>query len=196
MTLSIVLHELAHGAVAIMQGDSTPQELGHMSLNPIVHMGWGGIIFLLLFGITWGQMPVNPTRFHNPKIGSILVSMAGPLANFLLACVFIILAFITSRETVDPNASTTHGNLLFVFQLGAMLNLILCLFNLLPVPPLDGFKVAEEILPFLKNIGNNPSIVFLLFLVLYNIPGFWSGLYGIAGQIIRWATIQLNLLFL
>ncbi len=76
LIFSITLHELAHGWAAISQGDDTPQKTGHLTLNPVVHMGWESIIFLCIAGIAWGQMPVNPDKFRSKKIGNILVSAA------------------------------------------------------------------------------------------------------------------------
>ncbi len=79
MIISVTLHELAHGFAALSQGDDTPRQTGHMTLNPIVHMGWESIIFLAIGGISWGQMPVNPRKFRSAKWGNILVSSESAL---------------------------------------------------------------------------------------------------------------------
>jgi Zn-dependent protease len=146
---SVCLHELAHGLAAISQGDDTPRKTGHMTLNPVVHMGWYSIIFLCLGGICWGAMPVNPSKFRSPKWGNILVSAAGPLLNLVLGLLFIALIKLSSSH---PQA----GFLSFEFlYLGARINLMLFLFNLLPIPPLDGFHVFSEFFPSLKPLENS-----------------------------------------
>jgi Zn-dependent protease len=146
---SVCLHELAHGLAAISQGDDTPRKTGHMTLNPVVHMGWYSIIFLCLGGICWGAMPVNPSKFRSPKWGNILVSAAGPLLNLVLGLLFIALIKLSSSH---PQA----GFLSFEFlYLGARINLMLFLFNLLPIPPLDGFHVLSEFFPSLKPLEDS-----------------------------------------
>jgi Zn-dependent protease len=142
--ISTTLHELAHGWAAMSQGDDTPQKTGHITLNPLVHMGWESIIFLCLVGISWGKMPVNPSKFRHPRLSNILVSGAGPLCNLALAILFIgmLKLFYAGGEAGIFSVQ--------FFYLAARINLILCLFNLLPIPPLDGFHVFSEIFPGLK----------------------------------------------
>ncbi len=94
VVISITLHELAHGFVALSQGDDTPKRTGHLTLNPVVHMGWESIIFLCLAGIAWGQMPINPARFRHKKISNILVSAAGPILNLCLGILFSIITLV------------------------------------------------------------------------------------------------------
>lgn len=156
---SVTLHELAHGWAALSQGDDTPRRSGHMTLNPVVHMGWESIIFLCLAGIAWGQMPINPSRFRQPKIGNILVSLAGPLLNLTLAILFVlILKFNSSFDGMRIVSSE------FLY-LAAYINLSLFLFNMLPIPPLDGFYVFSELFPSLKPLKNSPLGLFALFIL-------------------------------
>ena len=98
LIISICLHELGHGIAAIYQGDDTPIKRGHMTLDPLVHMGPQSLVFLAVAGIAWGAMPVNPKGFKNPKWGNILVSAAGPLTNFTLG-ILAIAAIRVSSET-------------------------------------------------------------------------------------------------
>lgn len=147
---SVCLHELAHGWAAISQGDDTPRKRGHLTLNPVVHMGWYSIIFLCIGGICWGAMPVNPSKFRSPKWGNILVSAAGPLLNLVLGLLFLLLIKLSSSS---PLAGILSLEFLY---LGARINLILFLFNLLPIPPLDGFHVFSEFFPSLKPLENSP----------------------------------------
>lgn len=156
--ISITIHELAHGFAAISQGDDTPIRMGHMTLNPVVHMGWGAIAALCLVGIAWGQMPVNPARFRNYSSSRIIVAAAGPLSNLGLAFVFYLLSDscvfilnVLNRISAQGAVPIFLYHLLCfaikLFGLGISMNIILCLFNLIPVPPLDGFHIFKEIFP-------------------------------------------------
>ncbi|MEH1864296.1 MAG: site-2 protease family protein [Nostoc sp.] len=172
---SITLHELAHGLAAMSQGDNTPQQTGHLTLNPVVHMGKESIIFLCLMGIAWGQMPVNPSKFRSGKLGNILVSAAGPLSNLALGILFTVLLKLFHLS----------GLLSVEFlYLAARINLTLFLFNLLPIPPLDGFHVFSEIFPQLKPLQYTQFGLFAMML-LFIIPGFGRGIGSIADLFIR-----------
>ena len=172
--ISITLHELAHGFAAISQGDDTPEKMGHITLNPVVHMGVESIIFLCMAGISWGQMPVNPYKFRNGRFSDIIVSAAGPLSNLALGFVFIALLLIFY------NSELMSKDFLY---LGARINLTLFLFNMLPIPPLDGFSIFSNIFPDLKALQNNPIGNFAL-IIIFLIPGFSAGLVMIADSII------------
>lgn len=139
---SIVLHELGHGVAAIWQGDDTPRALGRMTVNPVVHMGWFSIVAFLLIGIAWGLMPVNPSRFRwGPRRGGAFVAAAGPAVNLVLCagCVIASAAWEVFGSGSEPLATNVK---VFLFT-GAWLNLWLMMFNLLPVPPLDGASVIS-----------------------------------------------------
>jgi Zn-dependent protease len=174
---SIVLHELAHGWVAMSQGDDTPEKTGHLTLNPIVHMGWESIIFLCLAGMSWGQMPVNPSKFRSPKWGNILVSGAGPISNLVLGILFSVLLKFYSNPI---HAGFVSVDFLYM---AAQINLSLFLFNLLPIPPLDGFHVFSEIFPRLKPLENTQFGLFALMLI-FIVPGFGETLGLISNFII------------
>ncbi|MCC5663048.1 site-2 protease family protein [Nostoc sp. CHAB 5784] len=175
---SITLHELAHGWAAMSQGDNTPQQTGHLTLNPVVHMGKESIIFLCLMGIAWGQMPVNPSKFRSGKLGNILVSAAGPLSNLALGILFIGMLKFLSNPSLSELFS---GEFLY---LAAQINLTLFLFNLLPIPPLDGFHVFSEIFPQLKPLQYSQFGVFAMML-LFIIPEFGTGLSDIAHLVMQ-----------
>ncbi|WP_392533848.1 site-2 protease family protein [Nostoc sp. C117] len=175
---SITLHELAHGWAAMSQGDNTPQKTGHLTLNPVVHMGKESIIFLCLMGIAWGQMPVNPSKFRSRKLGNILVSSAGPLLNLALGILFIAVLKILVNFSLSGLFSVEF------LYLAARINLTLFLFNLLPIPPLDGFHVFSEIFPKLKPLQNTQFGIFAMML-LFIIPEFGTGIGGIADLVIQ-----------
>ena len=162
IVFSVFFHELSHALAAKLLGDSTAADAGHITLNPLKQMGWTALILLLLLGITWGQVPVNPRRLTR-KGFRVTVSLAGVLANFLLAVIFAIFAAIAIRADSHLLAN--------FFTLGTLLNIILALFNLLPVPPLDGFAALREIFPHLDRFNTTEfgkgTMLFLFFAVFY-----------------------------
>ena len=174
--ISVCLHELAHGYAAIKQGDDTPRETGHMTLDPMVHMGIPSLICLLLFGICWGAMPINPSRFKNPKLGHIIVSVAGPLSNLAIAFILGNLCFISQK--VLPNSGFADG-VFKLLLLGSSYNFILFMFNLMPVPPLDGFHIISNIIPSLRSLEQS-MVGIILFLIVFNSDGFWNVVWGIS----------------
>ncbi|MCX6764443.1 MAG: site-2 protease family protein [Candidatus Nealsonbacteria bacterium] len=146
LILSVVIHEVAHGAVADYLGDPTAKMAGRLSLNPVKHLDPMGSVFIplillifqspVLFG--WAKpVPINPANFIDKKYGEAKVALAGPAANFILAFVFgMILRF----------APLTFG-LYNLFSYVVFINLVLFLFNLIPIPPLDGSHLLFTFLP-------------------------------------------------
>ena len=154
---AIVLHELGHGVAAIWQGDDTPRALGRMTINPVVHMGWFSIVAFLLIGIAWGLMPVNPSNFRwGPRRGGAFVAAAGPAVNLALCavCVIACAAWEVFGSSSEPLATNVK---LFLFT-GAWLNLWLMMFNLLPVPPLDGASVISGLSRGAARVMGNPRV--------------------------------------
>lgn len=144
--VSICLHELGHGAVAVRLGDRTPVETGHMTLNPLVHMGSMSLLMFALVGIAWGAMPVNERRLRG-KYGPVLVALGGPFVNLVLFLGCAVLAAVWSALvlgfwTGSPVAGEPLAKNLRTFLMtGAMVNALLLALNLLPIPPLDGGRV-------------------------------------------------------
>ncbi len=137
-------------------------------------MGWESIIFLCIAGISWGQMPVNPYKFRNGRISDILISAAGPFSNLFLGFVFIALLLLFYNSGLFSEE--------FIY-LAARVNLTLFLFNMLPIPPLDGFNIFSNIFPGLKELQGSPMGMFCL-IIIFLIPGFCGGLLNIADSII------------
>lgn len=140
---SIVLHELSHGWMALRLGDSTPRDLGHMTWNPLVHMGPWSLVAFAVIGIAWGMMPVDPTRLRG-RHGDAWVAVAGPAMNIALATVSFV-ALVLWMTLGSGVADPLNGNLRTFFWLGVWLNLVLAGFNLLPVLPLDGGRIAASL---------------------------------------------------
>jgi Zn-dependent protease len=154
--LSTVLHELSHAVMAYKWGDSTAKDLGRLTLNPIPHMDPIGTLLLPLFMLFssnggsimgWASTPVDKSRMRDPKWGDFWTSFAGPLANLALA----ILSFIALKlilHTALGNALDTFREPVRVFLVtGLWLNIFLMILNLLPIPPLDGGHMLENLLP-------------------------------------------------
>ncbi len=184
VVISIVLHELAHGWAAIWQGDDTPRQMGHMTGDPMVHMGGFSLLMLVLVGMAFGLMPVNPRNFRS-RYGDALVSAAGPAMNFLLALV----ALTTLAVWVKISGSAIEGsskNGQFFLQIFGTTNIALGIFNLLPVPPLDGSTVLGNFVPayrrWLDSLGNPTWMLFIVFMILWNAPPQYNP-FGIADKV-------------
>jgi len=150
LLLSLSFHEYAHGKMADLLGDPTPKMTGRLTLNPLAHLDPMGTLFLLItrrFG--WAKpVQVNPRYFKNRKQGMMLVGLAGPLSNITLAIIFAFLYRFVGNffySLLDPRIVNT------LFITGIYLNLGLAVFNLLPVPPLDGSKILAGLLPSSMN---------------------------------------------
>jgi Zn-dependent protease len=148
LVVSITLHELGHGWAAVKRGDSTPRDLGHLTWNPLVHIGPHYLILFALTGMMGGQMPVDPTRLRG-KYAEAAVAFAGPLMNFSLAIVCIVgsvvcMKALGARPTWPPNSGQPADAALFFFMIGCWLNITLGLFNLLPAPPMDGSHILSN----------------------------------------------------
>lgn len=145
--LCITLHELAHGYAAYLLGDNTARYAGRLTLNPLKHLDMMGFFMLVVAHIGWAKpVPVNMRNFKNPRQGMALTALAGPGMNLLIAIVFLFLYGLAL--SLSSAARSTLWR--FVLQLcftTAHLSLGLCLFNLLPIPPLDGSKVLFSFLP-------------------------------------------------
>ncbi|UOF89879.1 site-2 protease family protein [Fodinisporobacter ferrooxydans] len=145
--VAIIFHELAHGYVAYRLGDPTAKNQGRLTLNPISHIDPIGLLLILFGPFGWAKpVPINPQHFKNKRVGIALVSVAGPLANFLIA----ILAGLLLKlylPVYEWNSSPVYA---FVFNLLTYMlwmNVMLCVFNLIPIPPLDGSKILFSFVP-------------------------------------------------
>jgi Zn-dependent protease len=143
VVVSVVLHELGHGYAALAQGDGTPRWSGHMTLDPLVHMGPLSLVALFLFGFAWGAMPVDPTRFRG-RYGEALVSLAGPAVNLLLALLGLTALGLWLGAAGPPEGGLAGNLVRFLYAFGTA-NVVLGLLNLLPVPPLDGSGVLSNL---------------------------------------------------
>ncbi len=180
LIMSVVIHEVSHGYAAYALGDSTAKDAGRLSLNPFRHLDIFGsfiipVITYLLGGFIFGwakPVPYNPYNLKNQKWGPALVGAAGPLSNFLVAVVFGLLIRYGSTFAFFP-ASFFQIATLIVF-----INLILGIFNLVPIPPLDGSKVLFSVFPynwrrietFLEQFGFVILLIFIFFFFQLLLP--------------------------
>ncbi|MBO4408411.1 MAG: site-2 protease family protein [Clostridiales bacterium] len=150
LTLSFSFHEYMHAACAVWLGDPTPDNMGRLTLNPLAHMDPFGTILLLIAGFGWGKPVVyNPSRLHrfkNRRLMNIMVALAGVTGNFIIALVCSILWGIISVFIANADETIIQITYTF-FEFTRSFSLMLLGFNLIPVPPLDGFRVLEELLP-------------------------------------------------
>ena len=184
--IAITIHEYWHGKIAYKLGDPTAAEAGRLTLNPLAHLDPVGTLMLLLFRFGWAKpVPVNFNNLNHPKRDMVYVSLAGPIANILTAIIFALILRLSNffiwqitlaQDTTFFNLIITllRGWLLFL-QTGVIINLALAIFNLIPVPPLDGSKILIGLLPYsqayryarLESYGP----IILLILVLSGIIG-------------------------
>ena len=144
--LCLTIHELSHGFVAYKLGDNTAKDMGRLTLNPIKHIDIAGLVMMALFRFGWAKpVPVNMHNFKNPKRGMALTALAGPLSNFILAAVILLIFGVVYAF----NAFNTSAGWQTVRELlisTAWMSVALGIFNLIPIPPLDGSKVLFSLL--------------------------------------------------
>lgn len=143
--LAIGIHEFSHALAGYLQGDDTAQRAGRLTLNPLAHVDWLGLALLLFIGFGWGKpTPFNPYNLKYKKWGGALVSIAGPLSNVIMLVAALTAYKLLGFTNLNWSAST---NLLEVFLLFMVqLNMVLFVFNLIPIPPLDGSKILYSFL--------------------------------------------------
>ena len=177
LIFSIVIHEVSHGWVANHLGDPTARYMGRLTLNPIPHIDLMGSIivpFILLisgtgFIVGWAKpVPYNPYNLRDKKNGEMLVALAGPASNLLLALVFGIIIRILLIQGIGMDSS-----IILFFSVIVFLNILLAIFNLVPIPPLDGSKVLFHFLPYsMRNVREILERNGILFLIIFILFGF------------------------
>ena len=180
--IAITFHEFAHAYVADKLGDDTPRRQGRVTLNPLAHIDPVGFFMLIFVHFGWGKpVEINPTNFNRKRSMAkqeMLVALAGPLMNIIIALILTIILF--AINTFAPSFTITMTGLIIslVLQMAISVNIGLGIFNLIPLPPLDGSKIFLPILP--RNAKtwfiNNQQIFYIIFLIIW--------ITGIAGRLI------------
>ncbi|MBU1255249.1 site-2 protease family protein [Patescibacteria group bacterium] len=182
LLMSVVVHEFAHGWMAFYLGDPTAKHYGRLTLNPIKHLDFFGslVVPFMVFVVSGGQaifgwakpVPFNPRNLRDQRYGEAKVAAAGPLANILVALVFgLFIRFMPEQFLVSTN-------LIQIFGLIVFLNILLAVFNLIPIPPLDGSKILFAFLPrsldnirvFLEKYGTFLLLFFIFFAFQWILP--------------------------
>lgn len=141
------IHELAHGWVAYKLGDNTANLQGRLTFNPLKHLNPIGTLMIFLFGIGYANpVPINANNFKKPKQGVALTALAGPLSNLLMS--FISMFFCCALQSVISSPTGVGYAIAQFFYFAASVNVTLAVFNLLPIPPLDGSKILAVALPY------------------------------------------------
>ncbi len=184
----IIIHELSHGYVAYRLGDNTAKDMGRLTLNPIKHLDVFGLLSMMFIGIGWAKpVPIDPRNFKNPKRGMAISSLAGPVSNLLLACVAL---FIYGVLLIPLTGGVVGDVILRMVQRLAIFSIMLGIFNLLPIPPMDGskvfFAIASDELYFKLMRYERYGFIIILILV------FSGRLWGPLGTAINFVYSQLS----
>ena len=174
--ISLSFHEYAHALLSVSMGDDTPRMYGRLSLNPAAHIDIVGLICLFLFKFGWAKpVPINPNNYRNPKKGIILTSIAGPAAN-------LILAFLTALvwQLTNPQSEAVR----YFLSMMLVINAGLAVFNLIPIPPLDGSKIFAELFggvvaEFIYKIDRIGTLIIFALLWLNPVNNFLSAMIGL-----------------
>lgn len=146
--LCITVHETCHGWAAYWQGDDTAKRMGRLSFNPLHHIDLVGLLMMALVRFGWAKpVPVDMRRFRNPKLGMALTALAGPLSNVLLALVALALRMVAIFLALKTGAGAVWNYVILFLEYTALLSAGLAVFNLFPIPPLDGSKILLAVLP-------------------------------------------------
>jgi Zn-dependent protease len=194
LLIGLTFHELSHAVVADALGDSGPRMAGRISLNPLHHLDPAGTLMMFLVGFGWAKpVPVNPSRLRNgPEAGMATVAAAGPVSNFIMAAIFAIPLRLGVVDTALPRlwSDWTVSNYVALLLLYLVLiNVVLGVFNLIPLAPLDGSRVAQALLPgelgtFFRRIEPyGMGILFALIMISFVTGGAIDPIGGIIGPI-------------
>ncbi len=166
LIMALALHEYAHARVAVAMGDFTPKMMGRLTLNPMAHIDPIGLVVLLIARFGWAKpVVINPHNFHDRKKGEILVALAGPAMNFLLAFLALgVMIFLNNTMRMEMS----YG-LRAVLWLIVVYNINFGIFNLIPLPPLDGSRILMAVLPYemqyrFAAIERYSMIIFIIFI--------------------------------
>ena len=144
--IGLTLHEFSHAMVSYKLGDPTPKEQGRVTVNPLKHIDPIGFVALIMAGFGWGvPVQINPNYYKNRRLGEALVAVAGVTMNLIIAFVFALILKLMYSSGIAVSTNETLHVIAMILQYGILVNIILMVFNLLPIPPLDGFNFVTQI---------------------------------------------------
>lgn len=188
LLIALTIHEYAHARAAVWMGDNTPKFLGRLTLNPIAHLDPIGLIMLWLVQFGWAKpVPINPNNFQDWRKGMMLVSLAGPASNIIMAFIAAVLI------TVLGKAQLLIGGVYEILRLTYVYNLIFAVFNLIPIPPLDGSKILSSLLPgrqaeILERIEPYGTFILMALIYIGVISSITTPLISLLSAIIQYIT--------
>lgn len=192
VVVSIVLHELAHGVAAIRCGDRTPILMNRLTLNPFVHMGPFSIGALLVMGMAWGQMPIDPSRLRG-RHAEAIVAFAGPATNIVLGLLGLTAVALLTRFNVLDHDVNWQNNLYLLLWTFGVANWVLFVFNMMPVPPLDGSHILANYHRGFAQFAYDPDkqgVHLLMFAFVFAAAGaIWEPLSNVAINYVNWVQM-------
>ncbi len=148
LVIAFTVHEFAHAYAAYKFGDPTAKQLGRVTLNPRVHLDVLGTLLILIAGFGWAKpVPVNRGNFKNPRLMGIVVSAVGPLSNFVMAFIGVVLFHVYAAGAFNGASDGVLAAIELFLRRLVELNIVLFIFNLIPLPPLDGYRIIEDLAP-------------------------------------------------
>lgn len=193
--LSLPVHECAHGFVAYKLGDPTAKYQGRLSLNPLKHIDYIGAAMILLVGFGWAKpVEVDMRRFKNPKTGMALTALAGPASNLLLALIALFIANLLNY--VFPFYGNNTGTTILIWAITvlfliAQINVSLAVFNLIPIPPLDGSRILNAFLPdriYYRLMRYERYTFLAIFVLVYIFEDLLGGISEHIVSLLAWLT--------
>jgi Zn-dependent protease len=182
LVIAFSIHEFAHAYTADKFGDPTPRSMGRVTLNPRVHLDILGTLLIFLIGFGWAKrVLINRANFKKPRLMGIIVSAVGPISNLLIAFIGLLIIYLLSYyHVVDGTSVGVQKAISLFFNKLIILNLVLFLFNLLPLPPLDGYRIVQDLLPLEQRVKlqQYEQWAIYLFLLMVFLPPLYNVVLG------------------